>query len=72
MYDSNNYNNIDDCQKFPGETFFAEFQLTVFKNKRTFIKKLYYIQPLFDIQPQCTGGGGGGGGGGGVLTNVMA
>ena len=54
MYDSNNYNNIDDCQKFPGETFFAEFQLTVFKNKRTFIKKLYYIQPLFDIQPQCT------------------
>ena len=39
MYDSNNYNNIDECQKFPGQTFFAEFQLTVFKNKRTFIKK---------------------------------
>ena len=39
MYDSNNFNNIDECQKFPGETFFAEFQFTVSKNKRTFIKK---------------------------------
>ena len=25
--------------KFPGKTFFAGFQLTVFENKRTFMKK---------------------------------
>ena len=38
MYDGNNDDNNNQRQKFHGKTFFVGFQLTVFKNKRTFMK----------------------------------
>ena len=39
MNNNNNDNNNSECQKFPAKTFFAGFQLTIFENKRTFMKK---------------------------------
>ena len=41
-----NDDNNDYCQKFPGKTFFAGFQLTVFENKRTFMKKAVLHAPF--------------------------
>ena len=47
MY-NNNDNNKNQFQKFPGKTFFVGFQLTVSKNKGTFMKKAVLHYNHFD------------------------
>ena len=37
--DISNDNNNNQCQKFPRKTFFSGFQLIIFENKRSFMKK---------------------------------
>ena len=39
MYNNNDNDDNNQYQKFPGNKCFARFQLTVFENKPTFLKK---------------------------------
>ena len=48
MYNNNNDDNNNQCSKFPGKTFFVRFQLTVFENKGTFMKKTCSAYNDFD------------------------